>query len=117
MFDASKLAPIIDRYVAEKQNVEAREKASQFVFKVFWDHRLDEAQLLELASELPAIAGLLDPYVASELDIALADIPGGAAIGQAIVDGWIAAFKGQKHEQVNDDNPFLTLKPQAAALA
>lgn len=106
LFDASKLAPIIDRYVAEKQNVEAREKASQFLFKVFWDHRLDEAQLLELASELPAIAGLLDPYVASELDIALADIPGGAAIGQAIVDGWIAAFKGQKREQVNDDNPF-----------
>lgn len=106
LFDASKLAPIINRYVAEMQNVEAREKANQFLFKMFWDHRLSEAQLLQLASELPAIAGLLDPYVASELDMALADIPGGAAIGKAIVDGWIAAFKTQKHERVNDDNPF-----------
>ncbi len=106
LFDASKLAPIIDRYVAEKQNVEAREKANQFLIKVFWDHRLNEAQLLELASELPAIADLLDPYVASELDIALANITGGAIIGQAIVEGWIAAFKAQKHEQVDDDNPF-----------
>lgn len=106
LFNRSKLVPIIDRYVAEKQNVEAREKASQFLIKVFWDHRLSDAELLELASELPAIAGLLDPYVSSELDIALADIPGGAAIGQAIVDGWIAAFSAKKHEQVSDDNPF-----------
>jgi len=106
LFDASKLTPIIDRYVTEKQNVEAREKADQFMFKVFWDHRLNNNQLLEMASELPAIAGLLDPYVCSELDIALADIPGGATIGQAIVDGWIAAFKAMKHEWVNDENPF-----------
>jgi hypothetical protein len=106
LFDASRLTPIIDRYVAEKQNVEAREEANRFMFKVFWDHRLNDAQLLEMASELPAIAGLLDPYVCSELDIALADIPGGAAIGQAIVDGWIGAFKAQKHERVDDDNPF-----------
>lgn len=106
LFDASKLTPIIDRYVAEKQSVEAREKTNQFLFKVYWDHFLSEAQLLELASELPAIAGLLDPYMASELEMALADIPGGAAIGEAIVDGWIAAFKAQQHERVDEDNPF-----------
>jgi hypothetical protein len=106
LFDRSKLAPIIDRYVAEKQNVEAREKANQFLFKVFWDHRLSDAHLLELASELPAIASQLDPYVASALDIALNDIPGGATIGEAIVEGWITAFKAQPHELFNDDNPF-----------
>jgi KAP-like P-loop domain-containing protein len=106
LFDASKLTPIIDRYVAEKQNLEAREKANQFMSKVFWDHRLDNAQLLDMASELPAIAGMLDPYVCSELNIALADIPGGANIGQAIVDGWIGAFKALNHEHVNDENSF-----------
>lgn len=106
LFDASKLVPIIDRYVAEKQNVEAHERSNQFLFKLFWDHRLQEAQLLELASELPAISGLLDPYVATELDMALAKIPGGAKIGQAIVDGWIAAFKAKNLNRINDDNPF-----------
>ena len=106
LFDASKLTPIIDRYVAEKQNLEARENANQFMFKVYWDHRIDNVQLLEIGAELPAIAGLLDPYVCSELEIALADIPGGANIGQAIVDGWIAAFKARKHDHVNDENPF-----------
>jgi hypothetical protein len=106
LFDSSKLTPIIDRYVAEKQRVEAREMANQFMFKVFWDHRLNNAQLLEMASELPTIAGMLDPYLCTELEVALADIPGAATIGREIVDGWIAAFKAQKHEQVNDDNPF-----------
>ncbi len=106
LFDASKLKPIIDRYATEKENVEAREKASQFLSKAFWDHRLGEAQLLKLASELPAIAGLLDPYVVSKLNIELADIPGGAAIGKAIVDGWISAFKAMKYEPFDNDNLF-----------
>ncbi|MDP1901335.1 MAG: P-loop NTPase fold protein [Rubrivivax sp.] len=106
LFDASKVTPIIDRYVAEKQKVEAHEKANQFMYKVMWDHRLNNAQLLEMATELAAVAGLLDPYVCSELVIALAEIPGGAHIGQAIVDGWIANFRAQKLEYVNDYNPF-----------
>lgn len=106
LFDASKLEPIIDRYVSEKTNFEAREKANQFLFKVFWDHRLGDAQLLELASDLPPISGLLDPYVCSELETALAGIPGGGAIGQAIIDGWIAAFRSKNCEQISDENPF-----------
>jgi len=106
LFDASKLAPIIDRYVSEKKNVEAREKANQFLFKAFWDHRLSDDQLLELASDLPPIAGLLDPYVCSELDTVLADIPGGGTIGQAIIDGWLVAFRSKNCEQVSDENPF-----------
>ncbi len=106
LFDASKLAPIIDRYVSEKKNIEAREQAKLFLFKELWDHRLGDAQLLELASALIPIAGLLDPYVCSELETVLAVIPGGGAIGQAIVDGWIAAFRLQDHEQISDENPF-----------
>ena len=106
LFDTGKVAAIIDRYIAEKQNLEARETANQFLFRVFWDHRVDDAQLVTEAAALPKIAGMLDPFMASELDQALAKLPGGAAIGQAIVDGWIAAFRAQKHEEVNDENPF-----------
>ena len=106
LFDARKITSIIDRYVAEKQSIEAREKCSQFLLAAFWDHRLDDTQLLALASELPTIAGLLDPYAASELNTALAEIPGGTSIGQAIIDKWITAFKEKKHDRFSDDNPF-----------
>jgi len=88
LFDASKLAPIIDRYVFEKKNIEAREQANQFLFKEFWDHRLSNAQLLELASDLPPLAGLLDPYVCSELDTVLTGIPGAKPrVARLLTDG------------------------------
>ncbi|WP_211462849.1 P-loop NTPase fold protein [Collimonas silvisoli] len=106
LFDAGKIATIIDGYIAEKQNLEAREMANQFLFKVFWDYRVDDTQLVVEAAALPKIAGMLDPFVASELDQALATLPGGETIGKAIVDGWIVALRDRKLEEVNDDNPF-----------
>lgn len=106
LFDASKTAAIIDRYISEKQNLEAREAANQFLFKVFWDHHVNDEQLVAEATALPRIAGMLDPFMVSELDQALAKLPGGAAIGRAIIDGWIDAFRTRKPEEVNDENPF-----------
>ena len=121
LFDRSKITLIMDRYAAEKQNIEAREKASQFLFKVFWDHRLHNSQLIQLASDLPAIAGLLDPYLVTELDSALTDIPSGSDIGQAIVNSWIATFRTLKHDRISDENPFnrplhIAIKTEYAAL-
>jgi hypothetical protein len=106
LFDDSKLSSIVDRYVSEKQNVDARDKCNQFLFKLFWDYHLNDAQLLELASEIPAISGLLDPYMVTELDTELTKIPGGAKIGQEIVDEWIAVFKSKNLDRINDDNLF-----------
>lgn len=106
LFDAGRIAAIIDGYIAEKQNLEARETANKFLYKIFWDHRVDDAQLVAEAAALPEIAGMLDPFVATELDLALKNLPGGAAIGNTIIDKWIAAFRARKLEKVNDENPF-----------
>ncbi|WP_199030449.1 P-loop NTPase fold protein [Ralstonia sp. ASV6] len=106
LFDPSRVATIIDGYIANKERWEARETVSQFVTKVYWDHRASDTQLVSEAAALPKIAGMLDPFVVTELDEALAKLPGGAAIGQAIVDGWITAFRAEKHEAVNDNNPL-----------
>ncbi|MGD7196581.1 P-loop NTPase fold protein [Ralstonia pseudosolanacearum] len=106
LFDPSRIAAIIDGYIANKQSWEARETANQFVTKVYWDHRASDTQLVSEAAALPKIAGMLDPFVVTELDEALVKLPGGAAIGQAIVDGWITAFRAEKHEAVNDENPL-----------
>ncbi len=68
-----------------------------------------------MSKDLPNISGLLDPYVCSDLDITLAGIPGGAGVGQSIVDGSIATFRVQNHASINDDNPFD--RPLHAAIA
>lgn len=108
LFEATSIEAIIERYVAEKEAMEAREAANDFLKRVFWDHRVDEAQLVAEAAVLPANAGLLDPFVVTELDAVLAKLSGGAAIGQAIIDGWIEAFRARKLTTVNDENPFKT---------
>jgi len=116
LFEAASIEAIIDRYVAEKEAMEAREAAKDFLNQVFWNHRVDEAQLVAEAAAFPAKAGLLDPFVVTELDSVLAKLPGGAEIGQAIIDGWIEAFRARNPTTVNDENPFnnpLHIKIQA----
>lgn len=106
MFDVSRLVSIIDKYVLERRNLEAREEANRFLIMVYWDHFIDNVQLLHFAAHLPDIASLLDPFTCTELNAALIGIPDGAPIGQAIVDRWVAEFRQQAHERGVPDNPF-----------
>lgn len=106
LFEAASIEAIIDRYVAEKDAMEAREAAHHFLKRVVWDHRVDEAQLVAEAAAFPEKAGLLDPFTATELDSALKKMSDGAVVGQAIIDGWIDAFKASNPLNVDDDNPF-----------
>lgn len=106
LFEADRVQAIIDRYVAETQSMQAREAARAFLKRAFWDHRVSEADLLAEANQFPATAGLLDPYVATELFETLSEIPGGQGLGQAVVDAWVAAFTARNHHDVEGDNPF-----------
>lgn len=106
LFDPGKIEKVIDGYVTEKQVLEAKETASTFLKRVYWDHRVDATQLVAEAAALPAISGFLDPFVATDLNEVLAKLPGGGPIGQAIIDGWIAAFRASNPAEVNDENPF-----------
>ena len=106
LFEAASIEAVIERYVAESKAMEAREAAHNFLKRVYWDHRVDEAQLVAEAAVLPASAGLLDPFVATELQSVLAQLPGGAVIGDAIVDSWIVAYRESNPSTVNDENPF-----------
>jgi hypothetical protein len=106
LFEAASIEAVIDRYVVESEAMKAREAAQNFLKRVCWDHRIDEAQLVAEAAALPASAGLLDPFVATELQSVLAQLPGGAAIGDAIIDGWIVAYRESNPPTVNDENPF-----------
>ena len=106
LFDADRVQAIIDRYVAETQALQARQAARDFLNRAFWDHRVSDADLLRDASQFPAKAELLDPYVATQLYDMLSELPDGKALGQAIVGAWIAAFEAGDHHDVEDDNPF-----------
>lgn len=106
LFDAASIQVIIDRYVTQRELMEARDAAHRFLIKTFWDHRADESQLVAEASSLQATASLLDPFVVTELESILKDMPGGAEVGAAILEGWITSFKSSNPVTVPERNLF-----------
>ena len=106
LFDADRVQAIVGRYVADTQALKARQAARDFLNSAFWDHRVNDAELLEIAGQFPSIAELLDPYVATQLFDTLSEFPNGQALGQAIIDAWIVAFEARVPRDVEDDNPF-----------
>ncbi len=106
LYEADSIEAVIDRYAAETEAMKARETAQNFLKRVIWDHRVDEEQLVSDAADLTASAGFFDPFIATELQSVLAQLPGGAAIGDAIIDGWIKAYRESSPSTVNDENPF-----------
>lgn len=106
LFDAARVHAIIDRYISETQALQARHEARDYLNRAFWDHRVSDSDLLAEARQFPAKAELLDPYVVTRLFDALSELPDGQALGQAIVDSWIAAFEAGDYHDAEDDNPF-----------
>jgi hypothetical protein len=105
-FDASKVNAIVDRYIAETDRMEASQRASELLDRLFWDHLTAEAELLAQADKLASVAHLLHCFTVTDLDRSLAELPGGSAVGQKIVQAWIAAFRAREPEINDDDFPF-----------
>lgn len=105
-FDANAVSSIVKRYANETDATRARDQAHEFLKRLYWDHRLTEMELVEQAREFVALARYLDPYVATEIQLAVTQLPEGERLGEAIISAWVDWFKSQKHEEINEDNPF-----------
>ncbi|MGF6696988.1 hypothetical protein OKW38_001600 [Paraburkholderia sp. MM5496-R1] len=115
-FDAGEVSKIVERYAAETDAMQAREKSRDFIKRLVWDHRVSEAELVEQAKELVPVSKHLDPYIATDLCSALSSLPAGKDVGRAIVQGWLSEFRTQQHDDVNDENPFgRPLHPEISA--
>jgi len=105
LFEPFKIEAIISRYASETEAMEARKTIQDFLFRSFWDHRADENQLVEEAAAFPKFAGLIDPFIVSQLIAELSRMPGGAAKGTLIIDAWISAYR-EGRLQISFENPF-----------
>lgn len=117
LFDAANIEALIDRYAFDCEAIKMRRKAQQFLKRAYWDHRVEEVELLNEATYFLGGADRLDPFLATELQSALSDLPGGAAIGEAIIDRWIAAYKESNPSEINDESiPTKPLHPRILAV-
>ncbi|MGX0133675.1 P-loop NTPase fold protein [Cupriavidus metallidurans] len=107
LFESEKVQAIIERYVGEAQTIEARQSVRNFIRKVIWDHRAADTDLIAEAAGFPAVAGLLDPYVATELHGVLSELDGGQHLAEQVIQAWIAAFRARGGSAQEDhNNPF-----------
>ena len=111
LFDPTKVAESIDRFITNKDSLEAREKVNELLFRAVWDHRVDDAQLVADAASFSNIVALLNPFTVSELDRSLKSLDGGSAVGETLIKEWIAAYRARNNSnEVSGDvvsNPQL----------
>lgn len=106
LFESEKIQAIIERYIGEAQTMEASQNARIFIKKAIWNHRATDADLVAEAASFPAVAGQLDPYVATELHGVLSELAGGQSLAEQVIQAWNAAFQARGGHAPDDDNPF-----------
>lgn len=106
LFQAGRIHAIIDRYVSETEAMRAKDAAQSFLKRSYWDHRMSLAEQLAEAGQFETTAGLLDPYLVTQLFEELCQSEDGKAIGQRIVDTWIRSFEASGNHEFDDDYPI-----------
>jgi len=104
LFEDDKIQAIIDRYIAQAQTMDARERARKFVAKVIWDHRASEADLITEAAVFVQIADQLDPYLATEMHGILSELAGARTLADEVIQAWIAAFQASGRPAPDGDD-------------
>ncbi len=106
LFDVSKIAEIIDRYVAEDDFMRTRNDCNTFFQRMIWNHTLTEAELLAEATELADRSHLLDAYMFTALHESISELPGGEAIADSALAQWIKALRAKDLKDVDVNNFF-----------
>ncbi len=107
LFDVSKVAEIIDRYVAEDVSMSIRNDCNEFFQRKIWNHSMPEDELIAEARKLSDRAHLLDAYTVTALHESISELPGGPEIADSALDHWINEFKKKDLKEVSFGGFFL----------
>jgi len=106
LFEDDQVKATIDRYIAEGQAMESRQRVQAFIKKASWDHRVSDAQLIAEATPFPEIAGQLDPYLATSLYEVLSGLMEGQSLADEFIQAWITAFRIQGGNAADEEVSF-----------
>ena len=104
LFDVAEVEKVIQRYASEADVMRAKKLSQDLHEHVIWHYKMTEPELLAEAQALAQQAHLLDLYTASSLHDLVSGLAGGAAVADAIVDGWIASFRCQNPDVSDFEN-------------
>lgn len=106
LYDKSKLESVIARYVGEQELLFVRSMAGKFQENCFWNHKMTDERLLEMASQVVDRADLLDPYAVTSFHDQLLKLEGGRDMADKSISIWLASFKKNPPQELSLDNVF-----------
>lgn len=93
LLDDAKFDPIFDRYNREKNHQRAQVRYREFFEAYWWEPQRSEAELVHLADEISAVAGLLSAFDVTDLNSVVSELPDGLRVVDRIIDVWIEGFR------------------------
>ena len=90
--DAKAIEAIVQGYQGNENRTESRNLAHAFIERFNWDITACDDDLVADADKLIVRAGDLDAYTVTALGKLMADLPDGARLEEALIDGWLAHF-------------------------
>ena len=91
--DVSKVAEIIDQYVAQDDVMTARNGCNEFFQRKLWDHFRTESELLAEATELANRSNLLDAHWVTALYESISELTDGKSIAESALERWLKEFR------------------------
>lgn len=104
--DAKAIEAIVQGYQRNENRTESRNLAHAFFERSTWDVTDCDDDLVADAVKLIARVGDLDAYTVTALGKQMADLPGGAKLEEALIDGWLAHFATIADKAEFGESPF-----------
>jgi len=104
--DAKAIEAIVQGYQRNENRTESRNLAHAFFERFNWDVTNCDDDLVADAVKLIARVGDLDAYTVTALGKQMADLPGGAKLEEALIDGWLAHFATIADKAEFGESPF-----------
>lgn len=90
--DAGVIAKLLEANEADSRKFATQSRANTFLTRCFWHPNLTEASLIQEAEDLVDGACYLDANTATSVCKAVAELNGGADVGERLIDAWIVSF-------------------------
>lgn len=106
ILEAENVKGILDRYIAEKDAFDSRERCWAFFARETWDPELTDAELLAEASELVPAAHYLDASTITALVSSVAQLQGGQPVADQMLVKWLEDFRKKEFTEFHYQNRF-----------
>jgi len=104
LIDLTEVGKIIDRYVAEAQALDARQRRFDFFDKVIWHPEISEQELLQDLRRIVPEAAQHDMFSITALHDQAMKLPDGQSVARELIDRWLAAF--HEHQAAGEERGF-----------